>query len=102
MNGTKRILLEKYNPKALQEEHPKEEHPIITPSDKQKLDVLEQEKQKLSAMQEKQAETKAQLNEVGQKIKAIQKKLSIGKRSPEAEWAYQSNLPMFRRLGVLG
>lgn len=113
MNGTMKLLLAKYQPeKLLQEEQPEmavlprlkpyKPGPIITPSDKQKLDVLEQEKQKLSAMQEKQAETKAQLSEVGQKIKALQKKLGIGKRSPEAEAAYQSNLPMFRRLGVLG
>ncbi len=111
MNGTKRILLEKYNPEALQEEQPEmavlprlkpyKPGPVITPQTQVKLDVLEQEKQKLSAMQASQAETKAQMNEVGQKIKALQKKMGKKKRSPEAEAAYQSNLPMFRRLGVL-
>lgn len=111
MNGTKRILLEKYNPDALQEEQPEmavlprlkpyKPGPVITKETQAKLDILKAEQQKVENLKAEQAITKQKLEAVGSEIKKLKTKLGIGKRSPEAEWAYQSNLPMFRRLGVL-
>lgn len=111
MNGTKRILLEKYNPEALQEEQsemavlprlkPYQPGPIITKETQAKLDILKAEQQKVENLKAEQAETKRKLDAVGSEIKKLKTKLGIGKRDPAAEWAYQSNLAMFRRLGVL-
>lgn len=75
--------------------------PVITKETQTKLDILTAEQQKVEKLKAEQAITKQQLDAVGSEIKKLKAKLGIGKRSPEAEAAYQSNLPMFRRLGVI-
>ncbi|WP_139134057.1 MULTISPECIES: hypothetical protein [Pseudomonadaceae] len=75
--------------------------PIITPETQAKLDKLEAAKAQVAQLTKAQAETKKQLDALATRIATLKKKMGIKKRSPEAEAAYQSNLPMFRRLGVL-
>lgn len=113
MNGTKLILLQKYNPEALaQEEQPSavlprnplkpyKPGPIITKETQAKLDLLQQEQEKIEKLKAEQTITKQKLDAVGAEIKKLKTKLGIGKRSPEAEWTYQNNLPLFKKLGVL-
>lgn len=117
MNGTMKILLQKYHPEALNEEQPMvvlpeanlprnplkpyKPGPIITKETQAKLDLLTAEQQKVEKLKAEQAITKQKLDAVGSEIKKLKTKLGIGKRSPEAEWAYQSNLPLFKKLGVL-
>ena len=113
MNGTKRILLEKYNPQALLKEEqssavlprnplkPRKPGPIITKETQAKLDLLQAEQQEVEKLKAEQAITKQKLDAVGAEIKKLKAKMGKKKRSPEAEAAYQSNLPMFRRVGVL-
>lgn len=80
---------------------PKRVGPIITPETQAKLDLLQAEQQEVEKLKAEQAITKQKLDAVGAEIKKLKAKMGKKKRSPEAEAAYQSNLPMFRRLGVL-